>query len=351
MDTLTSKLLGKESWLAYLIVPAISILAGIFLSWTIFAVLRFYNHRKPTLFKNELLKRLKNPLYIFIPLLFLYPVLPYFGLGFFWHKLMEVLIIINFAWILIAFLRCLEEVVKEKFQIVGHQNRAKDRKAITQLRFIKSIVVVVIITLTIASILWNIPAAQELGRTILTSAGILGIIIGVAAQKSIANLITGFQLAFTQPIKIDDEVVIEGEFGNVEDVALTYVVVRTWDWRRLVLPLNYFNEKPFVNWTFKSRELIGSVFFYLDYSFPVNELRTKLFAILNGNPLWDGNIAELLVTDTDNRAMEIRASFSVKNATNAWDLRCFVREELVAFIQTNYPGSLPKLRRMDVNEL
>ena len=151
----------------------------------------------------------------------------------------------------------------------------------------------------------------------------------VAAQKSIANLITGFQIAFTQPIKIDDEVVIQGEFGTVEDITLTYVVIKTWDWRRLVLPLNYFNDNSFVNRTFSSTELIGSVFLYVDYSFPVEILRTKLLAILKENPTWDKKIGALLVTNSDERAMELRATFSAKNASDIWNMRCKIREQLI----------------------
>ena len=218
----------------------------------------------------------------------------------------------------------------------------------TQLRFIKSISFVVIITLTVAAILWNIPAAKKLGTTILTSAGVIGIIAGVAAQKSIANLITGFQIAFTQPIKIDDEVVIEGEFGTVEDITLTYVVIKIWDWRRLVLPLSHFNENSFVNWTFNSQEIIGSVFFYVDYIFPVVELRTKLFDVLKNNPLWDKNVANLLVTNTDSKSMELRATFSAKNASDVWNLRCMVREQLMDYIQEFHKDALPKFRGTDV---
>jgi small-conductance mechanosensitive channel len=259
------------------------------------------------------------------------------------ETVVSVLIIINIAWILIAFLNALEEIVWYKFQIDG-EVLIKERKAMTQLRFIKSITIVIVVTLAIASVLWNIPAARELGKTILTSAGVVGIIVGVAAQKSIANLITGLQIAFTQPIKIDDEVVVENEFGTVEDVTLTYVVIKTWDWRRLVLPLSYFNEHPFRNWSFNSRDLIGTVFFYVDYTFPVEALRKKLLEVLRENPLWDKDIAQLLVTDSSERSMQLRASFSSKNASELWRLRCSIREDLITFIQETHPNALPKLR-------
>jgi small-conductance mechanosensitive channel len=346
MDTFALKLFDQESWLAYLLLPAISVLSGLLLAWVFFAILKFHNSRRPSDVKQELLKRLKKPVYFLLPMLFLYPLVSYFRLGTLWQKLVEAGIIINVSWLFIVLLKVVEEVVKHKFRING-ENIASERKVITQLRFLKSMGMVVVVLLALASILWNIPSARQLGSTILTSAGVAGIIIGVAAQKSIANLVTGFQLAFTQTIKIDDEVVIEGEFGNVEDITLTYVVVKTWDWRRLVLPLNYFNDKPFVNWTFNSRPLIASVHLHVDYTFPVNELRTKLLSLLNENPMWDKNRAAVEVTDTDNRDMTVRVSFSVRNAAHSWKLRCFVREELIAFIKEKYPMALPKLRSTD----
>jgi len=347
MDTFFSKFSSADQWLRNMLILLACILIGLFVQWIIFTILKLGNKRKATVLKEQLLKHLKKPATFFLPLLFVYGSFTFLELRLFWQKIIEAFIVINLAWMLIAFLNALEELVKQKFEIDG-DHRAKERKVLTQLRFIKSISFVVIITLTVAAILWNIPAARKIGNTILTSAGVIGIIAGVAAQKSIANLITGFQIAFAQPIKIDDEVVIEGEFGTVEDITLTYVVIRTWDWRRQVIPLNYFNEKTFVNWTFNSTELIGSVFLYVDYTFPVTELRTKLSEVLKDNLLWDKNIAELLVTNTNARTMELRATFSAKNASDVWNLRCNVREQLIGFIQDKHPDSLPKLRKMDI---
>ncbi len=350
METFSSLLFGKESWLAFIVIPTLAILLGLLISWTGSFILRRSHKRHPSVLKEQFLKLLKKPIYLFIPLLLLLPVISYFNLGILWDKLLEALIILSFSWVLIAMLYVMEEVVKQKFT-TKDRYIASDRKVITQLRFLKSIGMVIIITIAVASILWNIPGVRQLGNTILTSAGVAGIIIGVAAQKSIANLIVGFQMAFTQALKIDDEVVIEGEFGKIEDVTLTYVVVKTWDWRRLVLPLNYFNDKPFVNWTFNSKPVIASVHFQMDYTFPVNELRKKLKEILLDDPLWDKKKMDVFVTKIKDRTMEIRTDFSVENATNAWNLRCKVREDLMAFLQNNYPDMLPKLRRMDTNTI
>lgn len=345
MQSFIDSIFDRDSWLTYVIVLAASVLLGLALRWVIFSIVQYYHRRKPTAIKEQILQHLKTPTKFLFPLIFVYSAIGLLDLRGI-ETLLGVLIIINIAWILIAFLNALEEIVRYKFHIDG-KVKVKERKVMTQLRFIKSITIVVVVTLAIASVLWNIPVARELGKTILTSAGVVGIIVGVAAQKSIANLITGLQIAFTQPIKIDDEVVVEEEFGTVEDVTLTYVVIKTWDWRRLVLPLSYFNEHPFRNWSFNSKDIIGTVFFYVDYTFPVEALRKKLQEVLRENPLWDKEIGQLLVTDSSERSMQLRASFSSKNASDIWRLRCAVREELITFIQENYPHALPKLRMAD----
>lgn len=336
-----------ESWITYSIVIIGCIIMGLILRWFLFWTFRFSNKRNPSVLIEQVAKHLKTPTKYLLPILFIYGSFSVLEFHIYWHKITEALIIINITWILIGSLNGLEEIVKQKFNIKSI-HVAKDRKILTQLRFIKSISLIVLITLAIAAILWNIPAARKLGTTILTSAGVIGIIVGVAAQKSLANLITGFQIAFTQPIKIDDEVAIEGEFGMIEDITLTYVVIKIWDKRRLVLPLTYFNDKPFVNWTFNSPDLIGSVFLYVDYTFPVQELRIKLLEILKGHPLWDKKTAELLVTNSDALSMELRATFSARNATDVWNISYEIREQLITYIKQNHPLSLPKMRRMEV---
>ncbi|MFD1553357.1 mechanosensitive ion channel family protein [Putridiphycobacter roseus] len=350
MDMLFLLFPVKEPWLKNVLSLLVLIGIGLFLQWLIFRILRFGNRRNPSVLKSEIIKHLKVPTRFFLPFLFVYGSLTSFEISVFWKKVIEAFVIINFTWILIAFIQGVEVVVREKFQIEGSY-KVKERKVLTQLRFLKSLAFIVIITLAVAAILWNIPAVKKVGTTILTSAGVIGIIVGVAAQKSIANLITGFQIAFTQSIKIDDEVVIEGEFGQVEDITLTNVVVKLWDWRTLVIPLSYFNDHTFVNWTFNSTDIIGTVFLYVDYSLPVEAIRKELLLILSKQNKWDGNVAKLLVTKTDHKVMELRATFSAKNPSDVWDLRCSVREELIAFIGNNYPDSLPKLRKMDVRPI
>jgi len=170
--------------------------------------------------------------------------------------------------------------------------------------------------------------------------------VGFAAQRSISNLLAGFQLAFTQPIRLDDVLVVEGEWGRVEEITFTYVVLKIWDERRLVLPLNYFIEKPFQNWTRSSAQLLGTAFLYVDYTVPVEALRTELSRLLAANPLWDQRVCALQVTDSKERTIELRCLMSAANASALFDLRCFVREHMMTFLQANYPESLPRTRAL-----
>jgi small-conductance mechanosensitive channel len=167
----------------------------------------------------------------------------------------------------------------------------------------------------------------------------------------LSNLIAGIQIAVTQPIRLDDVVIVEGEYGTVEEITTTFVVIKLWDWRRMVLPLSYFIEKPFQNWTRETSALIGSVFLYVDYTVPVTQLREKLEAIVRETPLWDGRVVVLQVSDTRERTVEIRALVSASSAPAAWDLRCEVREKLIAYLQQEYPEALPRSRQQVVQEL
>ena len=185
---------------------------------------------------------------------------------------------------------------------------------------------------------------RQLGTGILASAGLASLVIGLAAQKIFGNFLAGIQIAFTQPIRVDDVVIVENEWGRIEEITLTYVVVRIWDLRRLVLPIGYFIEKPFQNWTRVSADLLGTVFVYADYTIPVKEIREELHRILKGSNKWDGKVWGMQVTNATERTMELRALMSAADASVAWGLRCEVREYLIEFVQKNYPEALPKTR-------
>jgi small-conductance mechanosensitive channel len=201
---------------------------------------------------------------------------------------------------------------------------------------------VFVVAISIA--LMTFPRVRELGASLLASAGLAGLALGLAARPVLENLVSGMQLAFTQPIRIDDVVVIEGEWGRVEEITATYVVVRIWDQRRLIVPFSRIIQQPFQNWTRTSAEILGTVFLHVDYSVPVSALRAELERIVAEAEEWDGRVCGLQVTELGSRSVELRALMSAADASKAWDLRCRVREELVGFLQNEYPGSLPRLR-------
>jgi small-conductance mechanosensitive channel len=218
------------------------------------------------------------------------------------------------------------------------------RSIYTQVVVLKKVVVTIIAIFTLASMLMVFDSVRQFGASILASAGLAGIVIGFAAQRSIATLLAGFQIALTQPIRVDDVVIVEHEWGRIEDITLTYVVVRLWDLRRLVVPITYFIEQPFQNWTRSSAEILGTVFLYVDYGVPLDALRAELTRLLQASRYWDGKVNLLQVTDAKEHTLEIRALASAADASLAWDLRCEIRERLIAFIQQTYPESLPRLR-------
>jgi len=218
------------------------------------------------------------------------------------------------------------------------------RSIYTQVVVLKKVAVTAIGVFTLASMLMVFDSVRQFGASILASAGIAGIVIGFAAQRSIATLLAGFQMALTQPIRVDDVVIVENEWGRIEDITLTYVVVRVWDLRRLIVPINYFIEQPFQNWTRSSADILGSVFLYVDYTAPVDALRAELTRILGASRYWDGKVNVLQVTDAKEHTLQVRALASAADASLAWDLRCEIREQLIGFIQRRYPESLPRVR-------
>jgi len=202
----------------------------------------------------------------------------------------------------------------------------------------------IIIIIAISISLLTFEQARTIGLSLLTSAGIIGIIVGFAAQKSIGLILAGIQIAITQPIRLDDVVIVEGEWGRIEEITLTYVVVKIWDERRLVLPITWFLEKPFQNWTRTNADIIGTIFIKVDYTFPVESLRIAIPEMLKGNINWDGRVFNVQVTDTDERSKEVRVLLSSSDSSKNWDLRTEIREKLIDFINENYPDTFAKIR-------
>ena len=253
------------------------------------------------------------------------------------------LFILSITWILIVILKAFKRNILTKYDMSASDN-VHARKIYTQFTVLERVLIFLIILFAVSIALMSFESIRSIGVSMLTSAGIAGIIIGFAAQKALGTLMAGIQIAFTQPIRLDDVVVVEGEWGRIEEIYLTYVVVKIWDKRRLVLPTTYFIEQPFQNWTRNSSEILGTVFIYTDYNVPFEALRNELTRILESTDLWDGDVNVLQVTDTNNEMVETRALMSAIDSPTSWDLRVFVREKLVVFIQENYPQSLPRTR-------
>jgi len=247
------------------------------------------------------------------------------------------------SWLLISAVFVLEDFVVRRFE-VNVKDNLRARKVHTQFRVLKRIAIITVSLIALASMLMTFPKVRQLGATILASAGIIGIVVGMAAQRTIGAFIAGLQIAFTQPIRVDDVVIVENEWGRIEEITLTYVVVRIWDLRRLIVPITYFIEKPFQNWTRVTADILGTVFLYVDYTVPIDSVREELHRVLKESQLWDGKVCVLQVTNTSERTVELRALMSAADASAAWGLRCEVREKLVDFIKTKYPQALPRLR-------
>ncbi|MET0388936.1 MAG: mechanosensitive ion channel domain-containing protein [Polyangiales bacterium] len=237
----------------------------------------------------------------------------------------------------------LTQLLFKRFEIEQVDN-LRARRIRTQLQFIEKLGYVVVTVLGAGSTLLLFEAARHFGQSLLASAGVAGIIVGFAAQKSLSNLIAGFQIAFTQPVRIEDVVVVENEWGWVEEINLTYVVIRVWDRRRLILPITYLVEKPFQNWTRTTSHIIGAVMIDVSHQVDVAKVEAELFRLLEATPLWDQDVRVLQVVEAGPRSVTLRALMTAKDSPTCWDLRCLVRRGLVEFIQAHHPEALPIVR-------
>jgi small-conductance mechanosensitive channel len=258
-------------------------------------------------------------------------------------SLSSIMLIVGVAILLGRAVYIAQYVVLARFDMTVPDN-LRARQVYTQLHVICRVLYVTIGFMAIVAVLMLFQEVRHIGTSLLASAGIIGIIAGIAAQKTLANLIAGFQIALAQPVRQDDVVVVEGEWGRVEEITLTYVIVHIWDDRRLVLPLSYFIEKPFQNWTRTSAAITGSVLIWVDYSFRVEDGRAALKAIIESSPLWDRRFWNLQVSDADQHTIQLRVLATSADSAKSWDLRCEIREKFIDFIARNHPNSLPQLR-------
>lgn len=319
----------------------------------LFRAIRRVAARTSTALDDIVVRYIHGPLKLIIPLVAVIAVLPALLLpdhleGNLRHFL-GLCLVAAVAWLAVALVTVIEELVAARYSLEAPDNLTA-RRIRTQTVVLRRILVVLICLIAIAVALMSFPSIRQVGASLLASAGLAGLVIGLAARPVIANLLAGIQLALSGPMRLDDVVIVEGEWGRIEEITTTYIVVRIWDLRRLVVPLSYFIEKPFQNWTRSSSELLGTVFLYTDYSVPVDDVRSELRRILENSGMWDGRVWGLQVTNATERTLELRALMSAPDSGKAWDLRCHVREALIAYLQRKYPQSLPRVRT-DITEI
>jgi small-conductance mechanosensitive channel len=251
------------------------------------------------------------------------------------------------GWAAIITLHIAADIYLRRFRLDVADNLLA-RKHNTQIRVLLRTIDGMIVLLTVGFALMTFEPVRQFGVSLFASAGVAGIVAGLAARPVLSNLIAGVQLAMTQPIRLEDAVIVENEWGNIEEITSTYVVVRLWDWRRMIVPLTYFIEKPFQNWTRDSSALIGTAMFYLDYRTPIGPMRDKLSEIVRASKRWDGRVVNLQITDTRETTIQVRCLASAASAGAAFDLRCEIREKMIDFLQKEHPESLPRQRNEPV---
>ena len=257
--------------------------------------------------------------------------------------LLLIALVLAIGWAAGKALDLTAELYLRRFRIDVDDNLLA-RKHVTQVNILLRAAQTLLVIVTVSAALMTIEQVRQYGVSLFASAGAAGLVVGLAARPVLGNLLAGIQIAVTQPIRVEDSVVVEGEWGWIETITSTYVVVRIWDLRRMIVPLSHFIEKPFENWTYHTAGLIGSVYLYVDYTAPIASVRAKLEEIVRASPLWDGKVVTLQVTDASAGAMQLRALVSARNAGDTFTLRCLVREELIAFLQSKHAYALPRQR-------
>lgn len=325
-----------------------ALISGLIIKYLVSIFLK-YTSRKVTdySFVRSVLKRLGKPLSYFLPVLILDMALPFMELDrkpmALLTKSVELALIISFGFMLIGLVKFFEDYLTHTYDLKKEDN-LRERKMRTQLQFVRKLAISMIMILTFCAVLLSFDNLRKIGAGLLTGVGVGGIIVGFAAQRSLSNFLAGMQIAFTQPIRIDDVLVVEGEWGRVEEITLTYVVVGIWDQRKLILPINYFIEKPFQNWTRTGSAIMGTAFLYLDYTAPIDALRAEFERLLKDQPLWDKRVQVMQVTNITEQTIEVRMLISASSSGKAFDLRCYLREKMLAFIQEHHAYCLPRKR-------
>ncbi|MGW0007469.1 mechanosensitive ion channel family protein [Nocardia grenadensis] len=340
-----------ENVIRLLIVFGVTLAVTIILGWAIDRGLRYWSARHPKTAIPGLLRRIQLPLQLFLGFAALRITYPLADLNLRQDtvilSVLASMVTMSSVWLVVRIVDAVADGL-----LNSYSRRARDPRRVrqlnTQFTLIRRITTALLAVATAAiAMLVMFPGLRVLGTSLLASAGIIGIIAGVAAQSTLSNLMAGLQIAFGDSVKIGDTVVVEGEMGTVEEITLSFLTVRIWDDRRLTMPVSYFNSKPYENWSRGGPQMTGTVFLYLDHSAPVAELREHLYEYLSEHPDWDGRSWNLLVTDSTPTGIEVRASMTGRDSDAVWSLRCAVREELISWLNGQHPGALPRLAALD----
>jgi small-conductance mechanosensitive channel len=330
-------------------IAIIAIIIGLVVHWLVWSVAERAAARTGSMLDESFLRHTKNAarfsfvvVAVWLALTLMAPEAREFARG-----VVIFLGIIVAGWFVVGLTRVGYDALLARYPADG-EDSLEERRLKTQVQVLDRFGTILIWLVTIALALLTIPGVAPLAASLLAGAGVLGIVLGVAAGPLIGNLIAGIQIAFTQPIKVGDVVVIDGEWGTIGEITAAYVVVYIWDKRRLIVPLSDIVNKPVENWTRHTTELLATVKLHLDYRAPVDAIRTEYKRILDESNMWDGEAWSVLVTDNDDRSMVVRVLFSAPDSGNAWDLRCLVREKLIAFLQEQHPYALPVAREIQV---
>jgi small-conductance mechanosensitive channel len=347
-STRMQDLLGDtRAWVISVAILAGAIALALAAHFILFSLVERLTSRKDQVITHSFAKRANKPARVILPLLALVLVIPLAPLpGQLKNILQHALglgVIAAIGWTIVTLAELAGDIIFSRYTIEAPDNLTA-RRIRTQTQVLQRVVILTVSFVTAAIMLMTFPEVRHVGLSLLASAGLAGLIVGMAARPALANLMAGVQVALTQPIRIEDAVVLEGEWGWIEEIATTYVVVRLWDLRRLIVPLSDFIEKPFQNWTRTTSEILGTVLIYADYSVPVQELRDELHRILETTDLWNKKTWALQVTDATESTIQIRALMSARNGPAAFDLRCYVRERLVQYLRERHPSALPKKR-------
>lgn len=335
------------AWLTDLAVLASAVVGAILIHWIILKLVSRWAARTTNALDDAAVARLRLPSLWLLIALALAAARPGLALdataSATWLQVTGLVFPALFGWVAVALLGVATDVVKARADIAVADNlRARRRR--TRADILYRIAVFVVLLVTFCLMLMSIPTVRTIGVTLAASAGLAALAVGAAAQPALKNLIGGLQMAFTEPIRLDDVVIIDGEWGRIEEIRLTYVVVKIWDERRLIVPVSKFLEDTFQNWTRSTSQIMGSVFWYLDPATDISRLREKIGEVVRGNARWDGRFFNLQVTDAKPEAIEVRALMTAKDASLAFDLRCDVREAMLAYVRDEMPEAIVRYR-------